>query len=152
MKASLEIYIDGASRGNPGPSGIGILVRDTKGKDLIRRGEFLGKATSNVAEYTALVKALQIIAKNKKIASQASNLAVKSDSKLLINQIIGNYRIKSKNLIPLVIKARKLLKNFNSADFKLITRSENKIADKLANKSMNLQEDIDELNEKITAL
>jgi ribonuclease HI len=156
MKSTLEVYIDGASRGNPGPAGVGILAREANGKDFIRCGKFLGETTSNVAEYTALIEALEMIAHNKKRTSKPNpseiGLIVKSDSKLLINQITGNYRIKSKNLIPLVIKARKLLNNFHSAEFKLITRPENKIADKLANKSMNLQEDLDELKEKIIAL
>ncbi|MBA7593076.1 hypothetical protein ES708_35286 [subsurface metagenome] len=129
---------------------VGILVKDVNGKDVVRCGKFLGRATSNVAEYSALIKALQVIGKDKKL--KAKDLVIKSDSKLLINQIMGNYRIKSKNLIPLVIKARKLLKDFNSVDLKLITRAENKIADKLANKSMNLHDDIDELNDNITAL
>ncbi len=152
MKQALEIYIDGASRGNPGPSGVGILVKDAKGKEVVRCGKFIGETTSNVAEYSALINALEIIGKDKKIKGKGKDLLIKSDSKLMVNQIVGNYRIKSKNLIPLAIKARKLLKGFGATDLKVIARSENKIADKLANKSMNLHDDIDELNDNITVL
>jgi len=151
VKNILEIYIDGASRGNPGPSGAGILIKDDLGKEIVRCGKFLGVLTSNVAEYTALIQALRILLRQEKQPGLI-HLVIKSDSELIINQITGHYRIKSKNLIPLVIETRKLLKRFKGADLKLITRAENKIADKLANRSMNLQEDIDELQSKIAVL
>ena len=149
--ARLEIYVDGASRGNPGPSGIGILIKDHKGNDLVRCGKFLGETTSNVAEYSALTRALKILMRQEK-DTDSINLLIKSDSELMINQLTGAYRIRSKNLIPLVIEARRLLKRFKGAEFQLLSRAANKVADKLANKSMNLQEDIDELRETIKAL
>jgi len=145
MAGNIEIYVDGASRGNPGPSGIGIFIRDKDGKDIIRRGEFLGEMTSNVAEYQALIQGLKHLIKLN--PHDASKLSVKvfSDSILLINQLTGNYRIKSQNLIPLAIQARRLVKRFKAVEFTVVERRDNKIADKLANKAMNLMDTIDEL-------
>lgn len=150
MDKMLEIYIDGASRGNPGPSGIGMFIRDNTGKELLKRGEYLGETTNNVAEYEALKRALNWLLKNKEVKPDSAILKVYTDSELLTNQLTGNYRIRSQNLIPLAIQTRRLMKKFKSVEFKLIARKDNKITDKLANKSMNLMDDVDDL--KITVL
>lgn len=145
VKQAVEIHIDGASRGNPGPSASGILIKDVGGKEILRRGEFLGETTNNVAEYTALLRALKFLVKTNKRNIAEVQLLIHSDSDLLINQLTGNYRIRSKNLMPLAIEARRLLKRFQGFEFKLINRKDNKVADKLANKAMNLMEDVDDL-------
>ena len=145
MKAKIEVYIDGASRGNPGPSAVGIFMKDSGGKDIIRRGEYIGEGTNNVAEYTALIRALKYLLDNKKLITGSRCITIHSDSELLINQIKGDYRIRSDNLIPLAIEARGLLKKIPDVEFNLIPREENKVADKLANKAMNLHEEVDEL-------
>ena len=152
MRSHIEIYTDGASRGNPGPSAIGIFIKDATGKEIVRKGEYLGETTNNVAEYTAVIRGLKYLLNKKLFKTTDMEIILNIDSELLINQLNGNYRTKSRNLIPLVIETRRLLKKVPKVKFNLIVRKENKIADKLANKSMNLQEDIDELNEKITAL
>jgi ribonuclease HI len=150
MNKIFDIYIDGASRGNPGPSAVGIFIRDSQGKELVKRGEYIGETTNNVAEYEALNRALDWIAKSKSKEFASSILKIHTDSELMVKQLMGSYRIKSQNLIPLAIKARSLMKKFKGIEFKFIPRKDNKIADKLANKSMNLMDDIDDL--KVTVL
>lgn len=143
MQKVIEIYIDGASRGNPGPAGVGIYIRYHQGKDLVKKGEFIGETTNNVAEYEGLRRALRWI--NKNHLSRNCALKVYTDSELLVKQMSGDYRIRSQNLMSLAIETRNLMKKFRSVEFKMITRKDNKIADKLANKSMNLMSDVDEM-------
>ncbi|MEK7310251.1 MAG: ribonuclease HI family protein [Planctomycetota bacterium] len=157
MKAKIEVYIDGASRGNPGPSAVGIFIRESSGKEIVRRGEYIGEVTNNVAEYTALIRALKYLLDHpeiigtplrlrKKLTTAARGITIYSDSELLVKQIKGDYRIRSENLIPLSIEARGLLKKIPAVEFNLIPREENKVADKLANKAMNIRGEIDELS------
>ena len=145
MKAKIEVYIDGASRGNPGPSAVGIFMKGSGGKEIIKRGEYIGEVTNNVAEYTALIRALKYLLDNKKLITGSRCITIHSDSELMVNQIKGDYRIRSDNLIPLAIEVRGLLKRIPGVEFNLIPREENKVADKLANRAMNLEEDVDEL-------
>lgn len=134
------MFIDGASRGNPGPAGVGIYITDDTGGVILKKGKFLGQTTSNVAEYQALINGLKLLSGIKEPIGQ---ITVKSDSDLIVNQMNGEYRIKSKLLMPLAIEARGLLKNFPGIKLMAIERKLNKIADKLANKAMNLQSDTD---------
>lgn len=145
MKVKIDVYIDGASRGNPGPSAVGIFMKESGGKEIIRRGEYIGEVTNNVAEYTALIKALRYLIGNKKLTTASRGITIYTDSDLLVNQIKGDYRIRSDNLIPLAIEARGLLKKIPDVEFNLIAREENKVADKLANKAMNLRDEVNEL-------
>lgn len=145
MKAKIEVYIDGASRGNPGPSAVGIFIRESSGKEIVRRGEYIGEGTNNVAEYTALIRALKYLLGTKKLTTAARGITIYSDSELLVKQIKGDYRIKSENLVPLAVEARGLLKKVSNVEFNLIAREDNKVADKLANKAMNLQDEVEEL-------
>ncbi|MFH1231281.1 MAG: ribonuclease HI family protein [Planctomycetota bacterium] len=148
MKSHIEIYTDGASRGNPGPSAIGIFIKDASGREIVKKGEYLGETTNNVAEYTAVIRGLKYLLNKKLFGTTDIEVILYTDSELIVNQLNGNYRIKSPNLIPLAIEVRRLLKKIPKIKFNLIIRQENKIADKLANKSMNLQDDIDELSER----
>jgi ribonuclease HI len=148
MGKQIEVYTDGASRGNPGPSAIGIFIKDASGKEIVRKGEYLGQTTNNVAEYTAVIRALKYLLNKKLYKTTDIEVIINTDSELLINQLNGNYRIRSQNLIPLAIEIRGLLKKIPRLKFNLISREKNKVADKLANKSMNLQDDIDELSER----
>lgn len=147
MKTQLEVYIDGASRGNPGPSAVGIYIKDSSGTELVKRGEYVGETTNNVAEYQAIIRSLKHLAKSKLISVADSEITIHSDSELVIKQLSGDYRIKSQNLIPLAIEARKLMKKVPHLKLNFVDRKNNKIADKLANKAMNLQDDIDELED-----
>ncbi len=131
-------YIDGASRGNPGPAAAGFTLADSDGVQLQAKAFFLGRATNNIAEYTSLVKALEAV---KKIG--AEQLMVFSDSELLVRQINGQYKVKSEQLRPLFRQAVNLLGEFKNWNVRHIPREKNKEADKLVNQALNLGHDIE---------
>lgn len=132
------VYIDGASRGNPGPAAAAFILTAPAGTKLHAKAFFLGQTTNNVAEYTAICKALEAA---KKIG--AKQLMVFSDSELLVKQVNGEYRVKSEQIRPLFQQAVNLLGQFESWKVQHITREKNKEADKLANQALNLEQDID---------
>jgi ribonuclease HI len=126
----LEVNIDGASRGNPGLSAIGIIVKDN-GKILMEHAEFLGIRTNNQAEYEALRRALEICIKLDK------EITILSDSELLINQRNLKYRIRNQQLKLISMEISTLEKNFEKIQYKHIPREKNNKADKLANKALD---------------
>jgi ribonuclease HI len=129
---SISIYIDGASRGNPGEAGAGAILKDGRGKTLKKISKYLGVATNNVAEYQALLLGLK---EAKKLG--VKELGIYSDSELLIKQMEGEYRVKSENLKDLFRKAIKELKKFSRSAFFHIPREENREADRLANRAID---------------
>jgi formyltetrahydrofolate-dependent phosphoribosylglycinamide formyltransferase len=131
-------YIDGASRGNPGPAAAGFTLADSAGTQLQAKAFFLGQATNNIAEYTSFVKALEAA---KQIG--AEQLMVFSDSELLVRQINGQYKVKSEQIRPLFRQAVNLLGEFKNWKVRHITREKNKEADKLVNQALNLGTDIE---------
>lgn len=131
------IYTDGGSRGNPGPAAAGFVLTDPAGTQLQAKGIFIGRATNNVAEYTAIVKALEAA---KQIG--AKRVTVFSDSELLVKQVNGEYRVKSEQLRPLFQQARKLLGEFENWKVQHVAREKNKEADKLVNRSLDCRRDI----------
>jgi ribonuclease HI len=120
-------FVDGASRGNPGPAGFGVFMSTDAG-EIIELCGFLGTTTNNVAEYTGLIEAL-LTAKQE----GATELEVISDSLLLVNQMLGKYRVKHPNLIPLYNKAVRLTREFRRFSIRHTLRAGNKEADRLAN-------------------
>lgn len=122
-----HIYIDGASLGNPGPSGAGLVAFDEKGNEILRDSIYLGEMTNNMAEYEALIRALKKIQKS---AVRAVNIY--TDSLLVANQILGKYRMRNEKLRPYLDEARLLIRDFTAFQVKYIPRAGNKIADKLA--------------------
>ena len=125
----LDIYIDGASRGNPGSASIGVVV--CQGEQVLRNiSRLIGTATNNVAEYSALICALQE-ARTLKVA----DLRVYTDSELLYKQINGKYKVRHANIKPLYEQAVEMLKYFNSVEVLHIRRENNSGADKLANQA-----------------
>lgn len=135
----LKIYMDGASRKNPGEAGAGILIEDDKGNIIAELKKYLGIATNNEAEYMALITALEYLSAARLQSIFYKNIAFFSDSQLLINQMNGKYSVKSPNILPLYQKAKKILRNIfkdvlpNPYTFTYIPRELNKHADKLAN-------------------
>jgi len=125
---SLVANVDGAARGNPGPAGIGIVLFDKDGKVVKEVAEPLGIATNNVAEYSALIRALE-----EARALGCSRIAVITDSELMARQINGQYRVKTEHLLPLYERAMLLLRCFESASVTHTRRENNKHADKLSN-------------------
>ena len=130
MDKKLIIYSDGASRGNPGPAGIGIVICDESGAVIQEYGGFIGEATNNVAEYQALLKALELVS-----SFSRGEVDCFSDSELIIKQLNGEYRVKNEKLKVLFHRVRKKEKNFERVNYSHVPREEAhlKRADRLAN-------------------
>jgi ribonuclease HI len=126
------LYIDGGSRGNPGPAGFGVRVEAEDGRLLAEISEAIGVATNNVAEYRGLLAALRYA-----VGNGASRVLVRSDSLLLVKQMRGEYRVKHANLKPLVADANRLVRQVGHVDFEHIRREFNTEADALANQAMD---------------
>jgi ribonuclease HI len=131
-KNCLTIYVDGASRGNPGPAGIGITIEDEKGITKARISSYIGETTNNQAEYKALIMGLREAAKLK-----AEHVDIRTDSKLLVEQIKGNYKVRNANLRPLFQQVKQLLADFESFTIASIPRYQNATADALANQALD---------------
>lgn len=122
----LSVFIDGASRGNPGPSSIGIIIRKRK-VQISRFNEFLGIMTNNQVEYHALKRALQIT------QYMSRNVVIMSDSNLLINQRQNKYKVRNAELKIISREISNLESLFDSVEYKHIPREENNLADMEAN-------------------
>jgi ribonuclease HI len=129
---ALVLQFDGGSRGNPGPAGIGVTLTDEEGTPLYELGEFLGRCTNNVAEYTALLRGL-----NAAKTLGAAKLTVRSDSELLVRQINGIYKVKSPDLKPLFRQAIALIGEIGEVTVGHVYREGNERADELANMAMD---------------
>jgi len=124
----VTINCDGAARGNPGPAGAGAVVVAEDGTVLAEVAEGLGETTNNVAEYTAVIRGLEEAQR-----LDASEVLLRSDSQLLINQLTGRYRVKAPHLQPLYRRVRELLGSFDRVDLEHVPRERNVAADALAN-------------------
>jgi ribonuclease HI len=125
-------YIDGASRGNPGPASYAVIIEAPNGTRVLELGKYLGRETNNVAEYHALIAALDY-ATNNKIA----RLRVFSDSELLVRQMQRRYKVKSADLRPLFERASQLSRTLDYFAIDYIARERNRDADKLANQALD---------------
>jgi ribonuclease HI len=132
------IYVDGGSRGNPGPAAIGVLFCNEKGICFKKFSEYLGKMTNNEAEYKAAIFALKKFKSifGKKLAKE-TEIEIRSDSELLVNQMNGKYKILEENLQPLFLELWNLRLDFKKVKFKLVPRKKNKEADKLVNQTLD---------------
>ncbi|OGW78651.1 MAG: hypothetical protein A3K16_03730 [Omnitrophica bacterium RIFCSPLOWO2_01_FULL_45_24] len=129
----VEIYIDGGSRGNPGPAGIGVVILDERGKKIKDIAKYIGETTNNIAEYNALLYGLE-----EALIIRADEILINMDSELIAKQLSGDYRVKDSNIKPLFERALNMLKSFKGFEIKHIKREKNKEADKLVNKAINL--------------
>jgi ribonuclease HI len=125
-------YIDGGARGNPGPAGYGVRIENPDGTVVDEFSESIGVTTNNVAEYRALLAALEWAR-----AHDIRALHVRSDSLLLVEQMHGNYKVKNAGLQPLHGKARLLAHEIGRVTFEHVGRSLNAHADRLANTAMD---------------
>ncbi|MBU1061470.1 MAG: ribonuclease HI family protein [Candidatus Omnitrophica bacterium] len=132
MSKSIEIFIDGASRGNPGPSGVGIVFFDNNGNVVKKLFKFIGNTTNNIAEYTSLIYALQ-----EALIDRYEIVTIKSDSELLTRQLRGEYKVKNENLRTFYEQFLHLLRGFTELKVISIDRKDNSVADKLANKAID---------------
>lgn len=128
-------YIDGGSRGNPGPAAYGVVVRDAEGAHLASFSKFLGRATNNVAEYQGLLAALNYAREHR-----YSRLKIVSDSELLARQITGQYKVKNAGLKPLHERARTLIGQFAGFSIQHVLREHNREADRLVNEALDAAE------------
>ena len=129
---SFVAYIDGGARGNPGPAGFGVRVEQPDGELVEEFSEAIGTATNNVAEYRGLLAALTWA-----LAHHAATLHVRSDSLLLVQQMLGHYKVKNAGLQPLHAEARRLAQQIGRVTYEHVGRARNAHADRLANAAMD---------------
>lgn len=125
------LYTDGASRGNPGPAAIGIVLADASGKEIHGLGEAIGATTNNEAEYRALLRGLEIAGRH------ADEIELRTDSELMARQLKGAYKVRAENLKPLHHQAQNALKRFKRINIVIIPRELNRRADQLANQALD---------------
>jgi len=131
-KHQARAWVDGASRGNPGEAGFGVVIRNRKSVEEI--SGFLGRTTNNVAEYAALVAALTF-AQHRSL----EKLTIYSDSQLLVRQLTGTYRVKAPHLVPIFLHVLKLRQSIPVFQIHHVPREENREADQLANQAIDLR-------------
>jgi ribonuclease HI len=125
-----KVYVDGTSKGNPGLSAIGIYITEDD-IPIFMHGEVIGRSTNNKAEYIAVIKALELCLKNGFL-----EIELLSDSELIVKQLNKEYRVKSKELLPLYRKARSLIEKFKKIEIKKIPKKENHNAHVIADKAL----------------
>jgi ribonuclease HI len=130
MEATL--FADGGSRGNPGPAASAAVLMNPDGTLVEEIGAYLGVATNNVAEWTALLLGLEA-----SLRHGVQRLRVRLDSELVVKQLSGEYRVKHAALAPLYRRARTLLRSFEEVDIKHVPRKENALADRLVNQVLD---------------
>lgn len=133
-KKLLVINTDGGARGNPGPAGIGLVIKNEAGELVYSFGGYIGDTTNNVAEYSALIKALE-----ESVNLGGTDLKIQMDSELIVKQMTGIYKIKEPTLQGLAAQCIKLLKEFKSYSFAHVRREFNKEADALVNQALDAQ-------------
>jgi probable phosphoglycerate mutase len=132
QSSEIIVYIDGASRGNPGPAAYAVVVELSDGSRLAGLSGCLGETTNNVAEYHGLLAALEYTLKN-----DYRRIQVRTDSELLALQIKGTYRVKSPGLKPLYDRARRMIAQLESFSIRHVPREQNSEADRLANQALD---------------
>ena len=130
MKARLST--DGGARGNPGPAAFGYVLEAEDGTILDARGERIGVATNNVAEYRALIAGLE-----KAAELGVTELDVVSDSELLVRQMTGLYKVKNKALVELSLEASRLARQLGRVTYRAVPREHNELADRLVNEALD---------------
>jgi len=129
---SIVAYIDGGSRGNPGPAGYGVAINDAAGRRIAELSDYLGVQTNNFAEYSGLLAALEYAVKHGHKA-----LKVVSDSELLVKQMRGEYKVRNETLQQMAHEARELIRRLESFQIRHVLRAQNREADGLANQAMD---------------
>ena len=128
---NLIIHADGASRGNPGPAAIGVVIEDEQGRVVARISKAIGITTNNRAEYLALIAGLK-----EALKLGAESVELKMDSELIVRQLTGRYRVRNPALKPLFEQAHQLMNEFQSSPIVHIPREQNKAADALCRRAL----------------
>ena len=147
MDELITLQFDGGSRGNPGPAGIGVVLRAEDRTPLVTLGRFIGRTTNNVAEYQALITAME-----EALKLGAKNILIRGDSELVIKQMKGEYRVKHPDMKPLYDQAQTLLAQFDQAKIEHNLRGKNALADKLANLAMDRKADVTDIDSVVSEL
>ncbi len=140
--STIYINTDGGSRGNPGPAGIGVVFYDKNEEEIHACHEFIGEATNNQSEYKAIILALEVLTKSKWMeknnGDQEKKVICRLDSKLVVEQINGNFKVKNEGIKPLISKVNKIKAKIEvPIDFIHVPREKNARADELANIAMD---------------
>lgn len=128
----ITAYCDGGSRGNPGPAGFGVFIEGPDGQPVAELSEYIGKATNNVAEYSALLAAVDFAVKK-----GYRRLRVVADSELMVKQLLGRYKVNSPDLRPLYEEAKRRVSQLEMFRIEHVLRGKNQKADRLANEAMD---------------
>jgi ribonuclease HI len=140
---TITLQFDGGARGNPGPAGIGVVIRAADGTPLVTLGRYIGNATNNIAEYRALITSLE---EARKLG--ARKIVIQGDSELVIKQMKGEYRVKHPNMKRLFEDAQHLLHQFDEARIEHNNlRDKNELADKLVNLAIDRRADVTDADE-----
>ena len=126
------LYTDGGARGNPGPAAIAFVLQTEDGTILASRGEAIGIATNNVAEYSALVEGLRSA-----LELGVTDVEVRSDSELMVKQMRGEYRVKNRGLQDLFLEAGRLARQLPAVSYVHVRREHNELADRLLNDALD---------------
>jgi ribonuclease HI len=129
---TIRLYTDGAARGNPGPAAVGVVIEDDQGMRLRGLHRYIGTATNNEAEYQALIEGLKAVTE-----LTPDRLEIYVDSKLVVEQVKGGYKVKKAELQPLHRRAKELLDGFAEVAIEHVERERNKGADALANRALD---------------
>lgn len=129
------VHIDGASRGNPGPAAYAVVMESSDGSKLAGFSEYLGETTNNIAEYQALLAALEYA-----LSNHYMRIQVQTDSELVARQVEGVYKVKSPGLKPLQERARQMIARLDSFSIQHVPREKNQEADQLANQALDAAE------------
>jgi ribonuclease HI len=128
----IVVHVDGGSRGNPGPAGIGVVITDPDGGELARANDYIGEATNNEAEYHALLLGIE-----RARALGAREVEIVNDSQLVERQVRGEYRVRKADLRPLHERALAALNGFERWSIRSVPREENELADLLVNDAID---------------
>ncbi len=132
------VHTDGGSWSNPGPAALGVVIANEKGEFLKQYGEYIGQATNNVAEYSAVIFALKKIKSLwGKDNAKKSSVVVYADSELLVKQMTGHYKIEHPDIQKLFLELWNLSLDFAKVEFKAVPREKNKDADRLVNEALD---------------
>jgi ribonuclease HI len=134
---SLKLAVDGASRGNPGVAGIGVVLYNEDGEVVREIGEYIGQTTNNIAEYKALIRGLE-----EALRLGAECIRVQTDSELLARQVSGIYKVRAAHLVPLYYQVRELFARFAEARIVHVRREFNAHADRLASDAARRRADV----------
>jgi len=130
--AKFTVNVDGGARGNPGPAAIGVVLRDADGEIVAERGERIGRATNNVAEYRALLAGIGLAAEH-----GADELELIGDSELVVRQMEGRYKVKDATMRELNAEAKRALSDLGSWSIRHVRREQNADADRLVNEALD---------------